>query len=233
MAGLTCGDETRHGYYRALSAFYHWAAEEFGIANPVDGVRPPKRSKKVMRSLSADQLCLLFDQPLSQRDQALIAFFIDTGARSGEVANLTWPAVGTETVVLTGKSGERDVPISGLTLRLLRALRDGHSDGHVFMGKRGSLTPEGIYKAVRKAFKGAGLDGRPKSSPQTLRPTFAVLLIQLGADEFTLQRILGHSDIRTTKRYVDLDNSHIISQHRKFTPLQLVERYLTPAVSVT
>lgn len=231
MAGLTCGDETKHGYYRALRAFYHFAAERFGIANPIKAVKPPRRRKKVMRTLAAEDLCLLLSQPLSQRDRALLTLVIDTGLRAGEVANLTWADVTTEAVIVSGKSGEREVPISRRTLEMLLESRDGQVDGHLFIGKRGPLTTEGIYKIVRRAFKRAGLDSRPRSSPHTLRHTFGRQYVLRGGDQFSLQRIMGHADISTTRKYVELDDRDTRHQHQRFTPLKLVERYLTPVES--
>lgn len=223
MAGLTCSAETKHGYYRALRAFYRFAADRYGVPNPIDMVKPPRRRKKVMRTLDLNELRALFRQPLSERDQTLLTLLLDTGLRAGEVANLTWDDIQTCILTVRGKSGQREVPISSQTLGMLLASRNGHVDGHIFRGKRGPLTTEGIYKIVRGAFKGAGLDSRPRSSPHTMRHTFGRQYISSGGDLFSLQRIMGHADISTTKKYVELDNRDTIRQHRRFTPLKLIQ----------
>ncbi|WP_420490850.1 tyrosine-type recombinase/integrase [Neobacillus drentensis] len=60
----------------------------------------------------------------------------------------------------------------------------------------------------------------PKLHPNMFRHTFARNYVLNGGDIFTLQRILDHADIQTTRKYVQMDNEHIREQHNKFSPLR-------------
>lgn len=61
-----------------------------------------------------------------------------------------------------------------------------------------------------------------KITPYQLRHSFATLYLKNGGDLFTLQKQMGHSDLRMTKRYTEIDNDFLQSQHSSFSPLQLL-----------
>ncbi|GAJ14700.1 unnamed protein product, partial [marine sediment metagenome] len=119
------------------------------IPNPMKRVMPPELTKKYMRIFADSELYALFSLPLSPRDRALSTLLLDVGPRAGECANLIWEYVIPGFVVLKGKTGSRTVPISETTYRRLLALRNGGGvEQHVFLGKRGPLTYQGIYNLV-------------------------------------------------------------------------------------
>ena len=60
----------------------------------------------------------------------------------------------------------------------------------------------------------------PKLHPHTFRHTFARNYILNGGDIFTLQKILDHADIQTTRKYIQMDKEHIREQHNKFSPVR-------------
>jgi integrase/recombinase XerD len=56
-------------------------------------------------------------------------------------------------------------------------------------------------------------------SPHTFRHTGALFYIMNGGDPFSLQKILGHSDLTMVRRYVQMTDLNMKSQHKKFSPL--------------
>ena len=216
LGGLQVGDESRHGYYRALKAFYSWCEKRYGVANPVRAAAPPKRRRKLPRTLSSTEIGCLFLVPLSKRDRALVSLLLDTGVRIGEAVTLEVQNVGVDTVMVDGKTGPREVPISP---EVRSQLLDVSGDRWVFRGYKRHIVTHQAYKIVRKAFLAAGIKGR-KLGPHTLRHTFGRHFIMAGGDAFSLQRILGHTDIQTTRIYVELNTQDIIRQHHKFTPIK-------------
>ena len=79
---------TRHAYYRTLRAFYNWIYAEYGIDNPMKGVRAPILSKVMLPALTADQVNQLIDSSDSIRDKAIIALFVESGLRLAELTNI-------------------------------------------------------------------------------------------------------------------------------------------------
>jgi site-specific recombinase XerD len=215
--------ETVHGYFRALRALYRqtrrWHSR---VKDPMPLVNAPSIHPKVMRTFSMNELARMFTLPLSSRDRALLTFLLDTGARSGECANLTWEDITPEFAIVTGKRGERMVPLSLETYNLLLKLRLPPEDlkNHVFYSERGALSEEGVYKAVRRICARAGLVGR-RCCPQTFRHTFGTEYAGTdGCDPQALQMIMGHKDDKTTKIYIHTSIKRMVDNHRKCTPLR-------------
>ena len=61
-----------------------------------------------------------------------------------------------------------------------------------------------------------------KITPYQLRHSFATLYLQNGGDLFTLQKQMGHSDLRMTKRYTEIDDRFLQLQHTAFSPVNLL-----------
>lgn len=194
------------------------------VPNPMPLVRPPRLPPKAMRTFTSEEIFALFSLRLSPQDRALLTLLVDIGPRAQECANLTRGDVVPGYVTLRGKTGERVVPISGTTYRLLDALRPKGADSrqHVFMGKRGPLTYEGIYKVVRRMCRDAGIIGA-RASPHTFRHTFGTNYAASPAcDPKVLQDIMGHRDFKTTLRYIQNNPRRMARNHRRCSPLREV-----------
>ena len=216
--------ETIHGRFRTVRALYKqmhlWHPE---IVNPMPLVRPPRLESKAMRTFADEELFQLFRLPLSPKEWALITLLVDIGPRASECANLTWEDMMPGYIVLRGKTGERVVPVSETTYRRLKALRNGAGPSQrVFLGKRGPLTYEGIYRLVRRLCHQAGIYGR-RCSPHTFRHTFGTNYAAAeGCDPKVLQDMMGHSDFKTTLRYIQNNPRRMALNHQRCTPLKLV-----------
>jgi len=223
LGSLPVTDETARKYYRALSAMYReLAAEHPGLVNPMPSVKMAPLRRKVMRTFTLPELHQLLSQPLSVRDHCLLTMLLDTGIRAGELASMTWQDVFPEFVIVSGKSGEGMVPVSTELRQLLMRLRQRNGrDSHVFMGKRGPLRYEGVYKVVRKLCHQAGITGR-RASPHTFRHTAGTLFIEAGCDTETVRRILRHSSIQVTQKYLHQNIAPIIRKHEMFSPLKML-----------
>lgn len=221
LQNLPVADETARRYYRTLRAMYREVCSQHpGLVNPMPMVRLGPARRRIIRTFSLPQLHQLLTQPLSVRDQSLLTMLLDTGIRASEGASMIWEDVFPEFVIVSGKSGEGVVPISAELHQLLIRLRqqDGR-EGHVFMGKRGPLHYEGIYKVVRKLCHRVGITGR-RASPHTFRHTAGTLLIEAGCDTETVQKILRHSSIQVTQKYLHQQVAPLIRKHRMFSPLK-------------
>lgn len=216
--------ETIHGHFRTIRAMYsqikQWHPE---VANPMPLVRPPRLEKKAIRTFTEQELYRIFSLPVPLKERAMTTLFLDTGVRAQECANLTWDDIQPDYITVNGKTGERDVPINEATSRLLWHLKEeSNGSDHVFRGKRGPLTYEGIYKTIRKVCRQAGIDGR-RASPHTFRHTFGTEYASApGSDPKALQEIMGHRDFKTTLRYIHNNRKRLISNHRMCSPLRLL-----------
>lgn len=216
--------ETVHARFRTARAFYRqihlWHPD---IPNPMPLVRPPRLQPKAMRTFTEQELYRIFTLPLSLSTRAMVTLLLDTGVRAQECAGLTWDDVRPNYIIVSGKTGERDVPIHEITSRLLYTLKAQSNHNHyVFQGKRGPLTYEGIYKTIRRICHQANMDGR-RCSPHTFRHTFGTeYASSKGCDPKALQDIMGHRDFKTTLRYIHNNRKRLIDNHQLCTPLRLI-----------
>jgi integrase/recombinase XerD len=215
LASMQTKDENRFAHFRALRAFYGYLYPDRNPNNPLAGFRYKRPRKKIPYNLSLAELGYLQLTPLSKRDRAFVDLLADTGIRSSEALGVCREDVLQDTILVTGKTGQREVPISDIVREELLALPGA---GLLFTGTRGPLTRSGAYRIVKLALAKAGISPR-KAGPHTLRHTFGRQYIMAGGDLVSLQRILGHSDIATTRIYAELDLRDITIQHAKFSPL--------------
>jgi site-specific recombinase XerD len=212
-------DETRHGYFRTIRALYRFLYRRRHISsNPMDFVDPPKRTKKVQPTLEPSEMLLLSIQPKNPRDKTILYLLADNGVRASELVTLVKQQIFSDFIVVKGKEGQRLVPISEDTRRMLLALVIPESD-YIFRGQRGALTPSGLYQLIRKCMDKTSISG-PKRGPHRLRHAFGKNFLENGGEIRTLQKILGHADVKTTQIYANLANSSIIEKHHQFTPLR-------------
>lgn len=214
-------DETRHAHYRTLRALYHFICRRHHLRNPMDFVDPPRRRKKVRPTLTSLEMMQLLYQAQSLRERAILSLFIDSGARCGEAASLRKRDIFDDYIKVEGKTGQREIPISDETRRLLLALvaDDDDDTEFVFRGQRGPLTPSGIYQLVKRHMRKAGITGS-KLGPHRIRHAFGKHYIKNGGDTRSLQEIMGHASISTTEIYVTLSKDEVVAKHHKFTPLR-------------
>lgn len=216
MRGVS--DETRYDVWVAMRLLFRWCSRRYSVPDAAAFVERPLRRRKVVRTLTVEEVDRLLSGRLSRRDRALLTLLLDTGMRIGEAASLTWSCVGTSVVVVTGKTGRREVPMSPGTSRALMGQGDGE---HVWVrqrwAERGPVTTQGLQVAVKRALARAGLRG----GPHLLRHTFGRLYVMNGGDAFSLQRIMGHADVATTRRYVEMDLRDVQTQHGRFSPVAM------------
>jgi site-specific recombinase XerD len=88
------------------------------------------------------------------------------------------------------------------------------------------ITVESVEQMIRRL---ANRSGVPRLHPHLLRHSFAVRYLVNGGDVFTLQKILGHTTLEMTRKYVTLASGDVKEKHRQYSPIDnlgLVERKL-------
>ena len=201
--------DTRNTYYRLLRNFYNVLMRRMIVSsNPIRLIEAPKVPRKVARSLSPEQLAQLLHY-LRHRPQVKAFLFLlaDTGVRLSEALSVTPQSVNGVVIAVTGKTGEREVPISPQVRQMvLDALP----------------WPWATYytasRAVRRAFRSAGITG-PHASAQSLRHSFVRLW---EGDETLLQGIMGWTSLRMLQVYRPYSLQRAIAQHHDNSPVNRI-----------
>ena len=195
--------------------------------NPVHEVKLFKEPEGKDRILSYEEEERLFDVVRSSKRarhlEPVIMTAIQTGMRKGEVLGLRWECVDFTNRIITvegTKSGYvRKIPMSEKLTGNLEGVRRGKHGEFVFEDSKGRPY-KGFRTAWDHALLKAGIEGLTFHS---LRHTFGTRLGMKGADIATIQELMGHRDIKMTKRY-----SHPTAEHkRKAVELVNEEKCLT------
>ncbi|MDQ3187576.1 MAG: tyrosine recombinase XerC [Pseudomonadota bacterium] len=251
LAALTIHDVRRHvaalhstglspaSIARTLSAWrsmYRWLCERGAApANPVVGVRGPRRNKRLPKALSADQAVMFAQKPAGQtilalRDHAIVELLYSSGLRLAELVSLDWryfeaamphsasiswiDLVAAEATVF-GKGGKtRAVPIgapacAALSLWLASRLAVARPDERALFVSAGGARLSARSVQSRLALLSRKLGLGIHVHPHVLRHSFASHLLQSSGDLRAVQELLGHSNISTTQIYTRLDWQHL------------------------
>ncbi|MFZ5798129.1 MAG: tyrosine-type recombinase/integrase [Thermodesulfobacteriota bacterium] len=201
------------------------------LINPTEGiVETCRRNRKVGVVLTVKEIKKLFDQPnlsftCQIRNKAIMELLYSTGIRLDELLALTIHDPDFKDKVLYVRKGkgkkQRLTPLGKLAIRSLKEylerIRPKHAKRNpgertLFLDNRGKpLTPACIRHFLREYRLAAGI--RKPVSPHTFRRTCATHLLQQGADIRYIQKLLGHTSLKTTQVYtkvipVDLKKTH-------------------------
>ncbi len=228
--------------------FFGWLGQHAGLAaNPAEGVRAPKRAKRLPQVLSVDHAVHLVATPslphaTQEIDQlcnrAMFELLYSSGLRVAELSGLDWPyraAAGERPaslgwidldereVTVTGKGNKmRKVPLGRAAAAALGdwlARRPAASDGGaaLFLNARGRRISPRVLQLRLKAH--AQAVGIPADvHPHMLRHSFASHLLQSSGDLRAVQEMLGHASITSTQVYTALDFQHLAAVYDRAHP---------------
>lgn len=192
--------------------------------NPFALLEQPSIWKTLPEILSIEEVQRLLDAPkkddiLGWRDSAILELIYSSGLRVSEACQLNIHDVGDTFLKVMGKgSKERVIPVGKKAIQSLDhylSFRDKSLEKALFLTNNGKRIDRlTIWKIIKKYAKIASID--KKISPHTLRHSFATHLLEGGADIRIIQELLGHSNIATTDRYTQLNQSHLKEAFEKF-----------------
>jgi len=195
-----------------LKAFWNWLMErELATYNPASKQKQAKVPEKRPRGLSREVIEKLLSECVTVRDKLIVLLPLTTGMRGIEMARLQWTDIDWDNnmIHLDGertKTGRgRSLPLRADVKQLLAEVHDGRRK-HVFESKVGS--PRRLWWAFKQLTKRCQL--YPAPTLHTLRHTFATMLLRSGVDIYTVQKLMGHSDIKTTAIYLTPASDDIV-----------------------
>jgi len=229
-------DETVARRISALRSFYNFMLRnKFIKTNPFDLVQLRHKGRKLPRFFYEKEMNQLFeavkgDDPLSERNSALLELLYATGMRVSECSNLQLEQLDfTNGIVLVHGKGDKDryVPFGSYSINALKRYIDdgrkklmaaGKQDHQfVFVNNRGKgLTSRGIEYILNQVIKKTSLTS--DIHPHMIRHTFATHMLDHGADLRTVQELLGHSSLSTTQIYTHVTMEHLQKDYKKYFP---------------
>ncbi|MBQ4057414.1 MAG: site-specific tyrosine recombinase XerD [Lachnospiraceae bacterium] len=200
----------------SVKAFFLYLLKQGVISeDPSETLKPPKIEKKAPVILTIEEINLLLEQPNGSapkeiRDKAMLELLYATGIRVSELISLRVKDVNLSMNFLQCRDGnkERVIPFTNETKTALehylynaRDIMCKVEQEYLFTNCQGApMTRQGFWKIIKYYSAKAGI--KKDITPHTIRHSFAMHLVNNGADLKSVQEMLGHSDISTTQIYV-------------------------------
>lgn len=210
----------------SLRSFYRFAQQrQIAQSNPAKPLRNPREQRKLPHFLTNEEVGKLLDAPagrdmLGRRDQAILETMYSAGLRVSEVVGLNDGDLDFAEGIARIRGKGRKERLSPLGKYAIDALRDylatrslaaEESQGReapVFVNRFGKrLTTRSVGRMLEKYIAQTGLDNR--TTPHTLRHSFATHLLDRGADIRSVQELLGHKSLVTTQIYTHLSTANL------------------------
>jgi len=221
---------------RSVRVFANFLEREGLVdASPMRGVEIPRVPQSLPQILSTEEIQKLLRSAKTRtwygtRNHALLATFLDTGLRLSELINLDSIDVDLRSLTIRVRNGkgtkDRQAYVGRTLARSLRRWAEirpygGSCDAYFSTRDGRRLDKRNVARIIERIADRAGLAYR-RIHPHLLRHTFATHFIKNGGDPFSLQRLLGHSDIKTTMIYVNLAGADLEEAHAKASPVDRV-----------
>ena len=217
----------------SLKNFYAYVVSSgFLESTPVTDIRVNRGEKKLPQILTGREIELLLAQPAcidakGFRDKAMLEVMYATGIRVSELINLNIDDVNLEQGVIKCVDAKktRVIPLYPAALKALTVyIRDIRAsmlatpdEEALFVNMNGiRMSRQGFWKILKHYQAAAHIE--KEITPHTLRHSFAVHLLENGADIGSLQEMMGHSDVSSTQMYTQLINQKLKTVYEKCHP---------------
>jgi integrase/recombinase XerC len=219
----------------SLRSFFRFGQREgWTRSNPAKPLRNPRKSRTLPHFLSSHDIDRLLAapakaDPMGLRDRAILEVLYSAGLRVSELAGLNAAdldfASGTLRVRGKGRR-ERIAPVGSfasralqdwLAVRRVSSREKSGAEAPVFVNKFGRrLTTRSVGRMLEKHLRATGLDRR--TTPHTLRHSFATHLLDRGADIRSVQELLGHKSLVTTQIYTHVSTAGLRAAYERAHP---------------
>lgn len=202
--------------------------------NPAKSLRAPRQDKNLPHFLTQDDIKKLLTAPpdtdwSGRRDRAILETLYSAGIRVSELVGLDLLDSDLSDGVVTVRGKGKKERLALLGPEAVKAINDWLPDRAamlakskkeataVFLNKNGTrLNVRSIGRLLTKYLQLAGLD--PRTSPHTLRHSFATHLLDAGADIRGVQELLGHKSLTTTQVYTHVTTRRLQDSYNKAHP---------------
>lgn len=217
----------------SMKAFYRYLLKNKLVEENIAlNLAAPKVEKKELSILSVSEVEKLLEQPSSkdlkgQRDKAMLELLYATGIRVTELVSLTMSDVNVNAghIKVKKKNKERVIPISNTALKYLKEYIENvrplliktEEEQSLFINANGQkMTRQGFWKILKQYKDEAKIE--KELTPHTIRHSFAVHMLQNGAELKSVQELLGHTDVASTMMYTHVVDLKLRDEYLKAHP---------------
>lgn len=219
-----------HAVYRTVKTFLRWWGNEAELENwknPINKVKPPKVNIELLEPASIEDIYKIIDTCedglIGKRDIAIMLFLLDTGVRASELVSIDLADINLFTGDIRIKLGkgrkERNAYLGAKTRKAIRSYLKERQDACTRLW----VTDEGealTYWGLRMIMLRRASQAKVKT-PQlhAFRRWFALTCLRTGMDIYSLQKLMGHTDLQVLRRYLKQTDQDILEAHPRASPV--------------
>lgn len=230
---------TIQNHYKVLSTLWNFLRTERHLVStsPFEHLpRPRLPTDTDVMPFTEGEIAALLDATkrsiVPARDKAILLLLLDTGLRASEFCSLTIGDLDERqnALVVRGKGNKRRIVYFGKKCQSalwkhlteqgeLHGARDERAplfSSEVGACAGGPMQPRSLGQLFKRTAERAGVK---RAHPHKCRHTFAINFLRNGGNQISLMRLLGHTDLTMTARYVAYTQADLEEQHRKFSPM--------------
>jgi site-specific recombinase XerD len=217
---------TISAHVKVLKVFFRFLEEHSFCRDLAKELPSPSIHHQIIEAFTDEQIELIFLHTKQEKYRILFYLLLTTGLRISEALSLKLENFHFQRrlIRVTGKGNkQREVPFpKELENLIVWFARNKKLDEYIWTGKKGDILTTAavrneLYRIKRKIGDKAGFNSI-QVRPHVFRHTFAKKWIMNGGDPFSLQRILGHSRLDMTMRYVHMWGDDLVKKHERFAP---------------
>jgi integrase/recombinase XerD len=230
----------------ALSALWTWAVNEGLVEkNIVRTIDAPRVQPPVIETFVKEQIEALLkacdrsakwktkesiasERPTADRDRAIVLLLLDSGIRAQELCDIRFGEInlGNNNIKVKGKGSKERIAYFGkrtakaLWKYVLPRLNTSKPEDRLFLvgspDDAREMDRHVLCKLLQRIGERAGV---PNVHPHRFRHSFAITYLRNGGDVFTLQSLLGHSDLTMVKHYARIAQTDCAKVHQTASPV--------------
>ena len=229
--GKSAASVTR--FLASVKSFYQFLVSQGDMAsNPAKGIAAAKVERKYPEILTSKEVELFLEQPQCVdakgfRDHAMLELLYATGIRVSELISLDLEDLNLAAgfIRCSSRGKERIIPLYQTAIKALNdyvrnvrpQLIADSDETALFVNMNGErMSRQGFWKIIKYYQKKANIE--KDITPHTLRHSFAVHLLENGADLRSIQEMLGHADISSTQIYTHVVKRQLKDVYQKAHP---------------
>lgn len=227
-----------NGLIKSYRAFFAYCVEEEYISqNPMEKIKWQREEMPVIRTFNEDEVLRMINYYsghtfLQIRNKFIIVLLLDSGIRNNELCDIRMEDITDNAIRIHGKGKKiRYVPLTTMINKMFvkyNRVRSAYikdkpryQTEYLFLSQKGQkLTIEAIERVIKICGDAVKVREEIRCSPHTCRHYYAQTQLKNGCDLFTVSKLLGHSNINITKRYLNsMETDDILEIGAKTSPL--------------
>lgn len=214
---------TRKHNICGIKSFYQLTV---GMPSKIDKIPYPRSDKKLPIVLSIDEIQSMFDKCINTKHRLILALLYSTGFRVSELINLKWKHIDRKRMIINiiqaKGNKDRQVPLPKHIIPLLEQYYNEYkSVDYVLNGQNGlaQYSDRSVNEVIKQLAEKAGIKKRVYT--HLIRHCSFTHLVECGTDINLIQKIAGHSNVKTTNMYLHISDSFISKINSPINQIQL------------